>query len=107
MIATAGIPFDRGTPYDLATSRFLSKRPTLTLTTLKSCDRSDALVPCFIAESNILQSPHQLAPKTTMTGVFVVAACVNVCLISSLASAASLYGLSAAVAAAARSTKNR
>jgi hypothetical protein len=60
------------------------------LTTWKSRDSSGALAPRFMAKSSILQSGHQLAPKTTMTGIFDGAACVNACLISSLASAVSL-----------------
>ncbi len=71
-------------------SRFASKLPTLTLTTLKLSATFLASLPVSIALLDAWQSEHQFTPNTIIVGMFCTFAIIKVLLTSVSAPADSL-----------------
>src|SRR5882762_1362794 len=97
-----------GLPYAATRSRFRSKFPMSTLTTLNSRASSSAVLPLSMARSRARQSSHQFAPKMRKTGMRLSFAAASACRTAALASADSSYGSGAATAnAASRAPRRR
>src|SRR6266849_251949 len=96
-----------GLPYAATRSRFRSKFPMSTLTTLNCRASSSAFLPLLMARSSARQSSHQFAPKMTNTGIRLSFAALSACRTAALASADSSYGSGAATANAASKAPRR